>query len=109
MLLDSLGARCDDREESDEGSDEMLGRILAQDLTTLRQLSEAEPLCKWPVEARAHLITLLKSRGFCEQVGRYMDRGKEEEEAHLYTSLESLDPRHAQYYRYMASKLKVVQ
>lgn len=71
---------------------------LQEDLQALKELSEAEPKCKWPIEARAHVLSLLSTRGG----GR--GEGGEEDEVSLYLQLEALDPRHAQYYRYMARK-----
>jgi geranylgeranyl transferase type-2 subunit alpha len=71
---------------------------LQEDLQSLRELSEAEPKCKWPIEARAHVLGLLSTRGGGG------GGGVEEDEGDLYLQLEALDPRHAQYYRYMARK-----
>ena len=68
---------------------------LLEDVSALRELSLAEPACKWPLEARAYTILQLRRHG------RGAGSGLEDEQA-LFTHLCALDPRHAAYYRHIA-------
>jgi geranylgeranyl transferase type-2 subunit alpha len=68
---------------------------LVEDLGALRELSQAEPACKWPLEARAYALLQLRRRG------RAQGTGLEDEQA-LFVQLQALDPRHAAYYRHAA-------
>ena len=67
-------------------------RALEEDVAELPALEAAEPSCKWPVEARARTLGVLRAAG----------RGGADEAqlAALYAQLEGMDPRHAQYWRH---------
>ena len=74
---------------------------LEEDLAALSELEAAEPLCKWPLEARARTLGALLAAG--------KRQGGEEEVAALYVRLEALDPRHLQYWRHARSLVECKQ
>jgi len=77
------------------GDAEAAVNALEKDVAQLEALEAAEPRCKWPVEARARTLGVLRAAG---RGGAAADA--EGELAALYAKLEALDPRHAQYWRH---------
>ena len=97
-VVDSLAALLDGAGGSAPGSAEAAAAAeaaLVEDLGALRELSQAEPACKWPLQARAYALLQLRKRG------RAQGTGLEDEQA-LFLQLQALDPRHAAYYRHTA-------
>jgi geranylgeranyl transferase type-2 subunit alpha len=84
------------------------------DVAALAELEAAEPLCKWPAEARAHALAALAT---CNAIRALADAGRlpsrclsvlglaREEARAAYVRLAKLDARHEQYFLHQAAIL----
>jgi geranylgeranyl transferase type-2 subunit alpha len=84
------------------------------DVAALAELEAAEPLCKWPAEARAHALAALAT---CDAIRALADAGRlpsrcqtvlalaREEARVAFLRLAKLDPRHEQYFLHQAAIL----